>query len=515
MVPCCDHSRSRLVCRCSLSISPRHLAIVTRIPHVGANCAYLTEHRYRNFSRPHPRSVSGSLPAARAPHVTIIRPVKGVEPFLSECLQSTFELSYPHEKLSIALCVSSASDPALPLLKETVKKYPEVDGRIYVEEHDSVQDGTAKDLGPNPKIRNMSQAYREARGDIVWILDCNVWVHKDTAGLLVDLLCGLGADQRKYKFVHHLPLAVDTSHIRLDSSGSPTGKTVAQGRPAGGLLEEMFLSTAHAKFYTAIATAAVAPCTNGKSTMFRRTHLNALTPPSPAHVGRRFSGIEFFSDCICEDHLISDMLWRSPVPVPVRDAAALEGRDPEPSSATDAAATAVRWGNHALLLAPPCVQPVHRVPVRAYAARRARWLRVRKFTVPSATAVEPGTESLVATTMGAAGLAALLPPTTRWFAAALWVGGVAAWMCVDRWVWVLLQRRLTSDAMDGGPTFADRAGGRHWGEWLWNWAGREVLALPIWVWAIFGGTEVVWRGQRFWVGMDKKVHELGATKKDA
>lgn len=43
------------------------------------------------------------------------------------------------------------------------------------------------------------------------------------------------------------------------------------------MLEELFLSTSHAKFYTAISTVAVAPCIVGKSNMFRRSHLNALT----------------------------------------------------------------------------------------------------------------------------------------------------------------------------------------------------------------------------------------------
>lgn len=38
--------------------------------------------------------------------------------------------------------------------------------------------------------------------------------------------------------------------------------------------------------------------------------------------------------------------------------------------------------------------------------------------------------------------------------------------------------------------------------------GREVLAFPIWAWAVVGGVTVVWRGRRFWVGTDMKVHEI-------
>lgn len=47
-------------------------------------------------------------------------------------------------------------------------------------------------------------------------------------------------------------------------------------------------------------------------------------------------------------------------------------------------------------------------------------------------------------------------------------------------------------------------------EWLQAWVGREVFAFPIWIWAVVGGVTVVWRGRRFWVGMDMKVHEIDA-----
>ena len=465
--------------------------------------------------------MSSSLPSTAAPLVTIIRPVKGLDPFLLECLTSTFTLCYPAEKLSISLCVSSAADPALPLLDKIIKDHPQVDGRIFIEEQDVGRDG-GKDLGPNPKIRNMSQAYQEARGDIIWILDCNVWVHADTVGLLVDLLCGLGSEGRKYKFVHHLPLAIDTSHLPFGSSEPRgIGNTTSKASRAGGLLEELFLSTAHAKFYTAIATAAVAPCTNGKSTIFRRSHLDALTQPSPEYAdGGRSPGIDFFSNNICEDHLISDLLWRSPVPAMTCALAALEGRDPgrplSNAASPTLSATSTIWGNHALLLAPPCIQPVRGVPLRAYAARRARWLRVRKFTVPAATAVEPGTESLAATTLSVAGLVMFLP--SAWPRAILalmfWVVGVGAWAAVDRWVWSLLQERLRADAEGGSaPAFMHDAGQRKWRSWLAAWVAREVLAWPIWAWAIFGGSGVLWREKRFWVGMDMRVHEISDAKK--
>jgi ceramide glucosyltransferase len=45
-------------------------------------------------------------------------------------------------------------------------------------------------------------------------------------------------------------------------------------------------------------------------------------------------------------------------------------------------------------------------------------------------------------------------------------------------------------------------------QWFAAWLGREVLALPIWVMAVYGGVTVVWRDRRFKVGFDAKVREI-------
>lgn len=62
---------------------------------------------------------------------------------------------------------------------------------------------------------------------------------------------------------------------------------------------------------------------------------------------------------------------------------------------------------------------------------------------------------------------------------------------------------------DERPVFGRARGRRRpLGLWLLAWLGREVLAFPIWAWAVVGGVEVVWRGRKFWVGTDMKVHEV-------
>ena len=484
--------------------------------------------------------VSDSLLFERIPHVTIIRPVKGIEPYLYECLAATFNQTYPRERLTIYFCISSRNDAAFPTLERLIADFHEFDVKILVEEEDpnlTGRDGRSGNLGPNPKIRNMSRAYREAKGDILWIIDCNVWVSSSVAGRMVDLLCGFTttAMGRKYKFVHQLPLVVDVSSIAsaVPESSLSSGPQVPMipmfpVDRAGGLLDELFLSTSHAKFYTAIATVAIAPCTVGKSNMFRRSHLNALTTatstsPYNTNHDEQHQGIDFFSDNICEDHLIGDLLWKSPVPQSVKKTAEEEGRDPKNISG-NAQEFKVTWSHHALLPPHPsslCTQPVANTSLISYIDRRTRWLRVRKFTVPAATLVEPGTESLLCSAYGAWGLTTLpwcntilrIPQTWSTFFT-IYFTSIIMWAFVDRYVSSLLLYGATCQAER--PSFG-RATGKRRGlkGWILAWLGREFLAFPIWAWAFFGGVTVVWRGRKFWVGMDMRVHEIEGEESDA
>lgn len=455
------------------------------------------------------------------------------------------------------LCVSTRSDPALPILKRLVHDFPNIDAKITVEEEDPLLESNKDALGPNPKIRNMSRAYREARADsVVWILDCNVWVGKGVCGRMVDLLCGYGT-RKKYKFVHQTPLTVDLDSQSLSTgereqllgggehafdamdiadSTSSDPRNQARGRfkrllqRGGGRLDEAFLSSAHAKFYNAINTVAIAPCVMGKSTMFRRSHLNYVTRSDP----QRAPGIDFFSDNICEDHLIGDALWKQPQ--------AFE----EPGYQHPPGKRIERWGKHAMLFGDFCFQPISHTSVAACIDRRLRWLRVRKFTVTAATFVEPGTESILCSLYGAYALTTLpvfvsfgIPPTWATFFL-VWLTSMSTWCLVDYVQYLLLHSAKTVEVDENTPDFvlpqrAQRAyhqaanlkpligekptrepsllDGARRGikEWFTAWLGREVSAFPIWVAAFYGGVTVEWRGRRFWVGLDMKVHEILAA----
>lgn len=349
----------------------------------------------------------------------------------------------------------------------------------------------------------------------MWIIDCNVWVGKGACGRMVDTL--IGRRGIKNKFVHLLPLVIDIAgtplpdssrslldvgdldgEIRVASTSSAShqvrsSKNQSFGilKDGGGRIEELFMSSSHAKFYTAINTVLIAPCIVGKSTMFRRSHLNHLTEGE---------GIDFFSENICEDHLIGDLLWRKNVP---------EEDQGE------------RWGKHAMVFGDLAFQPMAGMSVREYIARRVRWLRVRKFTVTLATLVEPGTESFLCSLYGAFAFTTLpffrkylgMPPTWTAFTAT-WLFSVCIWALMDWTLYLKLHSGASVETDQNTPTFARAPKGgrrRPFRVWLFAWLARETLAFPVWVWAVFGGVTVAWRGKQFWVGMDMKVHEIKAT----
>lgn len=487
------------------------------------------------------------------PRITVIRPVSGLDPRLYECLASSLRQTYP--KTNNVFCVASRSDPAFPILERLVRDFPDANVQITVEEEDPMLRKDRKALGPNPKIRNMSRAYREAKGELVWILDCNVWVGKGIGARFVDLLCGYTKDnggkrRTRFKFVHQTPLTVDLDSQSLSleerkellsgrpeerenstaaaasssskASGSARQRLLQRG---GGRLDEAFMSSAHAKFYQAINTVKVAPCIMGKSTMFRRAQLNYVTSSHPKYA----PGIDFFSDNICEDHLIGDALWKQPQAFEKRDYKPAPGEKKE------------RWGKHEMLFGDFCFQPISHTSVAAYLDRRVRWLRVRKYTVTLATFVEPGTESMFCGVYGAYALTTLpyfrnfISPTWTAFAL-IWLLHMAAWCLVDYIQYLLLHsaktveidkdtpdfvlpqrsnaayhstesKPLLKDKAKGQPSLRDGAR-RNFREFFYAWLGREVFALPVWITAFWGGATVEWRGRKFYVGLDTKVHEI-------
>lgn len=489
-----------------------------------SNCLKLS---FYHFSACPKAAVSTTLKLEDVPHVTILRPVKGLEPYLYECLGSAFLQDYPREKLTIYICVATTKDPSLPLLQKLLSDFSDIDAKIYVEDEDKVLNTNCPEtpkLGPNPKIRNLSRAYRDAKGDIVWILDCNIWVGPGVAGRMVDKLCGLKAHGDRtipYKLVHQLPIVIDSEEFMKDDRSSLTVPTDVEPdntsslsyktelrsaslqaeskfintQKFGGRLEEMFMSSSHAKFYVAINTISVAPCIVGKSNMFRKSHLDYVTRD---RVYR--SGLDNFSVNICEDQLIGDALWRKKV---------------------EEEECGQKYHRHGLLYGDLAIQPMSRMSITEYIDRRVRWLRVRKWIVVLATLVEPGVEPLLCSAHGAFAFTSLpylikhFNLSQTWLTLILaWLFSVSAWMFLDTLSYARLQSGVSIEFNSYTPSFVLQlkcCKRRPFLQWVTAWLGRELLALPIWIRACLCGATVLWRGKRYYVEFDLTVSEAGQT----
>lgn len=108
------------------------------------------------------RPVSGD----DVPGVTILKPLKGLEPDLFENLASFCRQDYP--RYQVVCAVADANDPAVPVVRKLMRVYPYVDVRLVV-------DPTVH--GTNYKVSNLYNAYRTAAEyDYLVIADSDIRV---------------------------------------------------------------------------------------------------------------------------------------------------------------------------------------------------------------------------------------------------------------------------------------------------------------------------------------------------
>ncbi|THH14360.1 hypothetical protein EW146_g5959 [Bondarzewia mesenterica] len=307
-------------------------------------------------------------------------------------------------------------------------------------------------VGVNPKVNNLIRSYREAVHDILWVLDSNVTVTPGTLARSVDILNGpppsAPAPRRRIALVHHVPFAL------------------AHQLTLGSRIEEAFLNTNHAKMYIAINTVAIDSCVMGKSNLYRRSDLErvdgSLKPhtetDSDALPGER--GLAAFGRFLAEDNMIAGALWHE--------------LDLRHDLSCDVALNTI--GNMSL---------------SDYIWRRVRWIRVRKHMTLAATLVEPFTESVVMCAIASSCLRYLIRFPVWLFIPIHFV----LWILVDLDVYASLA---------GYPLPASK----RWG-FLAAWAVREILALPIWLLAIFGD-EVEWRGKKYQVLRNGEVRRAAS-----
>jgi ceramide glucosyltransferase len=104
----------------------------------------------------------------KGPGVTLIRPVCGIDNFVSETLASSFQLNY--DRYELIFCIASADDPAVGLVKRLMAKHSTVAARLLI--------GDDR-ISANPKLNNCVKGWKAARYEWVIMADCNVLLPPD------------------------------------------------------------------------------------------------------------------------------------------------------------------------------------------------------------------------------------------------------------------------------------------------------------------------------------------------
>jgi ceramide glucosyltransferase len=194
---------------------------------------------------------------ARAPRVTIFKPLAGDDDGLVENLDSFARLDYPAFELLFG--VASPDDSALAVARRFIARHPHVDARIHL---------TNADDAVNPKVAQLITLDRHARGEIVVISDSNVRVAPDYLWSMVTELSAPGVGL-------------------VTSVFAGTGE-----RTLGAALENLQLGTMIGPGVAAAALLTKRPFTVGKSmAMWRRDLV-------------RLGGFPRVGNVLAEDHML-------------------------------------------------------------------------------------------------------------------------------------------------------------------------------------------------------------------
>ncbi|KAF9203937.1 hypothetical protein BGZ49_005876 [Haplosporangium sp. Z 27] len=227
--------------------------------------------------------------------------------------------------------------------------------------------------------------------------------------------------------VHHLPFGVRPQTL-------------------GSELELMFLDSVHAKMYLFINWTGLASCVVGKSNLYRRSDLDKV------------GGLAAFGKYMAEDNLVATAIFN--------------------------------MGYKHEMTSDMAYQSLGSMTPSDYFLRRARWTRIRKYTVTAATVVEPFIEMIGCGLVASYGFNMLWNIHMLNFLAF----HVVIWFLAD---WTLYQA-LSGEKMNNLRGF------------LMAWCLRELAALPLYAYAVVGST-VDWRDQTFLLLRDGTVKAIPPT----
>src|SRR5258708_30790781 len=108
------------------------------------------------------------LPESRLPPVSILKPLKGVDPEIWESFCSHCEQDYPQFQLIFG--VSDPADPAVEVVRKLQAKYPNLSIELIV---------CDRVLGTNIKVSNLVQMLPAARHELLLVNDSDIRVPPD------------------------------------------------------------------------------------------------------------------------------------------------------------------------------------------------------------------------------------------------------------------------------------------------------------------------------------------------
>ena len=114
------------------------------------------------------RRRKSAQPSSQLPAVSILKPLKGIDPAMWESFCSHCEQDYPEYQLIFG--VSDPADPAIHLVRRLQHEYPQRDIQLVV---------SNRTLGTNTKVSTLAKMVPAARHDVLLVNDSDVRVAGD------------------------------------------------------------------------------------------------------------------------------------------------------------------------------------------------------------------------------------------------------------------------------------------------------------------------------------------------